>query len=144
MHEIKIRIANRSDLKTVTKYYHSLYYGDEKQKFYSSKILPKNFRSGQFLLVATIDKKVFGYIWIIWYEHIKHKGVGYIEELFVDKKSRKRHLGMTLVDEAKKLLQLRNINIIYFAVGKHMTESQNFYKEIGACVSNELWFEINF
>ncbi|MCL5094663.1 MAG: GNAT family N-acetyltransferase [Candidatus Marsarchaeota archaeon] len=143
MQNLKVRIANNSDIKTITKYYHKLYKGNENQEFYKSKIILMRFRSGQFILVADVDRSILGYIWVIWYEHIKHKGIGYIEELYVHEKYRKMHIGVRLINEAKKLLRARDINTIYFAVGRHMTESQNFYETIGARKSDEIWFEMD-
>jgi GNAT superfamily N-acetyltransferase len=141
MQKINVHIAKKSDLKVITSYYHELYKGDEKQRFYGSKISPENFRSGQSLLVANINKEIVGYIWFVWYEHIKHKGVAYFEDLYVDKKHRQIGVGAALIKRAMALLQKRHISTVYVAVGKHLKDAQIFYNSIGFKPSDELWFE---
>ena len=85
METIKIGPAKDSDSKELTGLYRRLYEGDEKKKFYSSKVVPSKVRFGSKIFVARDKKKVIGFCWAIWYEHIKNKGVGVIEELYVDK-----------------------------------------------------------
>jgi hypothetical protein len=85
METIQIGPAKGSDSKELTGLYRRLYEGDEKKKFYSSKVVPSKVRFGSKIFVARDKKKVIGFCWAIWYEHIKNKGVGVIEELYVDK-----------------------------------------------------------
>jgi ribosomal protein S18 acetylase RimI-like enzyme len=141
MQKINVRFARKTEIKTITSYYHQLYKGDEKQKFYNSPINPANFRSGQFVLVADDGKRVIGYIWVVWYEHIKHKGIAYIEELYVDSKHRRKNVGKTLIDKCGQALAKRGINNTYVAVGKHMAGAKLFYGAIGFKASSGLWFE---
>lgn len=143
MPKINIRIAKKSDLDIITSYYHKLYKGDEEQTFYNSEIAPQNFKSGNSLLIAEINSKVVGYLWFVWYEHIKYKGVAYFEELYVTDKYRKITVGKTLINEAKIMLNKLGITTIYVAVGRHMTDAQHFYNRIGFKKSGEVWFREN-
>ena len=44
MHKIQIGVAKDSDSKELTDLYRKLYEGDEKKKFYSSKVVPSKVR----------------------------------------------------------------------------------------------------
>jgi len=138
---LNIRTANESDLDIISKYYHELYKGEEKSEFYTQNLSLKNFRSGESVLVAEINNKLIGYIWFVWYEHINHKGIAYIEEIYTNKKYRRMKVGTTLINRMKKILIELKINTIYFAVGKHMKDAQSFYSSLGFKESDELWFE---
>lgn len=143
MDKVNIRTANRADFDTISQYYQELYKGDERSKFSNSDIQLQNFRSGESLLVAEINHKLVGYLWFVWYEHIEYKGVAYIEELYTDKEHRRMKVGTALINRAKSMLRELKIDTIYFAVGKHMKDAQDFYISIGFRESDELWFEGN-
>ena len=127
MDGLKIHIARDADLPRITDYYRELYKGEEKQVFYSSKIVLKKLRSGQFVLVAKLNGKVVGYLWITWYEHIKHKGIAYLEELYVDSDYRRRKAGSILISNALERLKKIGIESVYVAVGSHMKDAHKFY-----------------
>ncbi len=140
MKQITIRKARSKDLKGITHYFRELYKGDEEQGFYKSDLSLHMRKSGQMVFVALSDKKLIGYIWTVYYEHIKNKGVAYIEELFVSEKYRKRKVGTQLVNKVISVLKQRNIHSVYVAVGSHMHAAQRFYKAIGFTNSPEKWF----
>jgi len=93
MGTIKIGLAKDSDSQGLTHLYRKLYEGDEEKKFYSSKVIPSHIRFGSKVFVARANKKIVGFCWAVWYEHIKNKGVGVIEELYVDKEYRRKKVG---------------------------------------------------
>ncbi|MGC8479208.1 MAG: GNAT family N-acetyltransferase [Candidatus Micrarchaeia archaeon] len=140
MEQIVIRKARNKDLKEITHYFRELYKGDEEQEFYKSNLSLHMHKSGQIVFVALSGKKLIGYVWAVYYEHIKNKGVTYIEELFVSEKYRKRKVGTQLINKVISILKQRNIRSVYVAVGSHMYTVQRFYKEIGFINSPEKWF----
>ncbi len=56
-------------------------------------------------MVAELDNKIVGYIWFVWYEHIKDKGVAYLEELYVEDKYRNPGIEKRLVMHALELIK---------------------------------------
>lgn len=138
---MNIREASKEDIDEIKEGYRDLYHGDEKQKFYGSKIVLDALKSGQIILVAEIDKKAVGYCWAVWYEHIKNKGIAYIEELQVDDDNRSKGIGKALMKDMLSRLKTLSVPYVYCAVGRHMKESQEFYKHIGFSESKEAWFE---
>ena len=135
------KASDNLDLSAVEGLYRELYEGDENQQFYRSRLDLNAFRSGQILLAAKSGNKIIGYCWVVWYEHIKKKGVGYLEELYVEESARKHNIGKKLINETIRLLKKHGIRTIYSAVGRHMKKSQAFYKHIGFMKSNEAWVE---
>lgn len=138
---VKITEASTQDMEKLEDMYKKLYNGDEKQKFYNSKISITEFKSGQIILVAKDRDKIVGYCWLIWYNHIKEKGVGYLEELYVEEDMRNQGIGKDLIKNVISLLKDMEIRTIYLAVGKHMGKAQEFYKYNGFTQSEEQWFE---
>lgn len=136
-----IRKADNADIVKLAEYYRELYKGDEEQKFFWSELDLNGFRANQTILVAEHDNKVVGYIWFVWYEHIREKGVAYFEELYVENKYRTLGIGKALVTYALGLIKEKGIRTVYCAVGRHMKDAQEFYKHIGFGSSHELWFE---
>ncbi|MEM3245866.1 MAG: GNAT family N-acetyltransferase [Candidatus Micrarchaeaceae archaeon] len=136
-----IRVANEADIPKISEYYRELYKGDEEQEFFGSKLSYDDFRAGQRILVAESDNKIVGYLWFVWYEHIKNKGVAYFEEVYVDEKHRASGIGKALIEHAIDEIRSMGIKTIYLAVGAHMKDSQEFYKHIGFEISHEVWFE---
>lgn len=53
----------------------------KKQKFFWSELALNGFKAADTILVAELDNKIVGYIWFVWYEHIKEKGVAYFETI---------------------------------------------------------------
>jgi GNAT superfamily N-acetyltransferase len=92
------------------------------------------------VLVAEQDGALVGYIWFVWYEHIKEKGVAYLEELYVVDKLRASGIGKALVSRATELIKKAGIRTVYVAVGNHMKDAQSFYEHVGFMPSREMWF----
>ena len=138
---LKVNEATFSDMVQIERLYKKLYTGDEKQNFFASKLNPDSFKSGQIILVTKDKRKIVGYCWLVWYKHINEKGIGYLEELYVDVNMRNRGIGKELINAALSKLKDLEIKNIYCAVGKHMRDSQEFYKHIGFEKSTEIWFE---
>ena len=136
-----IRKAAAPDFPKISEYYHKLYEGDEEQEFFGLKLDLDAFRANQRVLVAESHDKIIGYLWFVWYEHIKNKGVAYFEELYVDEKYRRSGVGKTLIEHAINDIKSEGIKTIYFAVGAHMKDSKEFYEHIGFKQSREVWFE---
>lgn len=138
---LKIKEATFSDMEQIERLYKKLYAGDEKQNFFASRLNPNYFKSGQIILVTKDKSKIVGYCWLVWYKHIAEKGVGYLEELYVDVNMRNSGIGKELINSVLSKLKDLEIKNIYCAVGKHMRDSQEFYKNIGFEESSEIWFE---
>ena len=128
--DIKVREAKKKDIKTITKYYKRLYEGDEKEPFYNSKLRIGKISAGQRLIVASSENKIMGFVWIVWYEHIKNKGVMYIEELYVDNSFRRRGIGKKLINEAIEIAKEKKISSIFVTTGEHLKAAKKFYKKI--------------
>ena len=128
-------------MKKIGEMYRKLYAGDEKQKFYSSKPSSTGFRSGQIILVAKDKDRIAGYCWVVWYQHIKEKGISYLEEIYLEESVRGHAIGKAMINKAIHLLKDLKIRAMYLAVGKHMEDAQKFYRHIGFKESEEQWFE---
>jgi ribosomal protein S18 acetylase RimI-like enzyme len=81
-----------------------------------------------------------GYAWFVWYEHIKKKGVAYLEELYVADEYRSSGVGNALMAHAIGLIKKAGIRTVYVAVGSHMKDAQGFYEHVGFTPSREMWF----
>ena len=127
-------------MATVTQYYHGLYFGDENRAFYRSEPNSRGFIAKQTILVAEENDELVGYLWFVWYEHIKEKGVAYFEELYVTDKHRSSGVGNALVTHAIELIKKAGMKTVYVAVGSHMKDAQKFYEHIGFAPSREIWF----
>jgi GNAT superfamily N-acetyltransferase len=93
--------------------YKKLYAGDEKQKFYSSKLSLTGFESGQIILVAKSNDKIVGYCWIVWYEHIKEKGIAFLEEIYLEENVRGHAIGKAMINKTINLLKDLKIRTQY-------------------------------
>ena len=138
---IKIEPAKESDNKDITKLFRKLYEGDENMKFYSSKVSPSNVRFGSKVFVAREKNRLVGFCWAIWYEHIKNKGVGIIEELYVDEGYRRKGIGKKLVDVALKFLS-KNVLVVLVTTENGLKDAQKFYESRGFKLSDEPWYFI--
>ena len=138
MNNIKIEVASDKNTYELTQLYRKLYKGDEEQKFFNSKALPSHFVSGSRVFVAKDNGKIVGFLWAVFYEHIKNKGVGIIEELYVDEKYRRKGIGKMLVFKAINFLK-KHSTVIFVTTGLHMHDAIKFYKAIGFKES-KVWF----
>lgn len=137
--KISVEAATEKDTARLTQLYRKLYEGDEDQKFFRSSAMPDYFKSGSRVFVARDGKGVEGFIWVLYYEHIRHKGVGIIEELYVDDQYRKKGIGKRLVSKAIEYLKKRHVMVVLVTTDPHMVNAKKFYKAIGFKVSRE-WF----
>jgi ribosomal protein S18 acetylase RimI-like enzyme len=137
--KIKVGTAADKDTAKLTQLYRKLYEGDEDQKFFKSSAMPSYFKSGSRVFVARDGNEVKGFIWVIYYEHIRNKGVGIIEELYVDDRYRKRGIGKKLVSKAIEYLKKKHILVMLVTTDPHMTRAKKFYKAVGFKISRE-WF----
>lgn len=139
--KLEIKAANKKDTKEITKLYRELYKGDEKQGFFKSIADPSYFNSVSKVLIAKKGKNIVGFIWIVYYEHIKNKGIGIIEELYVDTAYRRQGIGRILVKKALEYLKGR-VTVVVVTTGEEMKSAQKFYRALGFKPSKE-WFYIN-
>ena len=138
---IKVGVGTATDKDTVrlTQLYRKLYEGDEDQKFFKSNAVANYFKSGSRVFVARDGNEIEGFILVIYYEHIRNKGVGIIEELYVDDKYRKKGIGKRLVSKAIGYLKKRHVLVVVVTTDPHMASAKRFYKSIGFKISRE-WF----
>ena len=136
---IKIGTATDRDTARLTQLYRKLYEGDEGQKFFKSNAVANYFKSGSKVFVAKDGNEIEGFIWALYYEHIRNKGVGIIEELYVDDKYRKMGVGKKLVSKAIEYLKKRHVLVVVVTTDPHMASAKRFYKSIGFKISRE-WF----
>jgi ribosomal protein S18 acetylase RimI-like enzyme len=141
MKGIKIETAKESDSEGLTRLFRKLYEGDEDKKFYSSKASPSNVRLGSKVFVARENKRLVGFCWAIWYEHIKNKGVGIIEELYVDEGYRRKGIGKRLVEAALKFMS-KKVIVVFVTTDNQLKDAQKFYESIGFKLSHEPWYVI--
>lgn len=140
--EIKIEIARDKDSKEITRLYRELYKGDEEQKFFNSRAIPSHLKAGSRVFIAKENDKMVGFVWAIFYEHIKNKGVGIIEELYVDDGYKRRGIGKALVRKALDYLEKHSI-VAVVTTGEDMKDAQRFYEAIGFTKSKE-WYYYSF
>ena len=139
--KLEIKTENKKDTEGITKLYRELYKGDEEQVFFKSIADPSYFNSGSKVLIAKKGKNIVGFIWIVYYEHIKNKGVGIIEELYVDTAYRRQGIGRILVKKALEYLK-GHVTVVVVTTGEEMKGTQEFYRALGFKLSKE-WFYIN-
>ncbi|MFP3279135.1 MAG: GNAT family N-acetyltransferase [Candidatus Micrarchaeota archaeon] len=120
--------------------YRKLYAGDEEQEF-KSEADPSYFKAGSKVFVVRLQGKIIGFVWAVFYEHIKNKGVGIIEELFV-KEGYRRGIGRALVNAALNHLREHSF-AVFVTTSPDMEDAQNFYKAIGFRES-KVWYFYDF
>ena len=123
--------AKRADLPSITRLYKALYMGDEHMRFYRSRVRLDGLKSGQKIFIAKAKGEAAGFLWLIWYEHMRHKGVACIEELFVKPGFRQRGLGRALVSNAMRFSKKKGMLVVFVVTGRHMIRAQRFYKKAG-------------
>ncbi|ASI13743.1 GNAT family N-acetyltransferase [Candidatus Mancarchaeum acidiphilum] len=136
---VTLKEATDSDEKGLTRLYRKLYEGDEDQDFFKSKAIPSYFKSGSKVFIARSGNDTIGFVWAIYYEHIKSKGIGIIEELYVDDGYRGRGIGKELVSKAIDYLKKKKVLVVIVTTDPQMEDAQKFYKAVGFKVSRE-WF----
>ena len=136
---IRIETATDKDTARLTQLYRKLYKGDEDQRFFKSNAVANYFKSGSRVFVARDGNCIEGFIWVVYYEHIKNKGIGIIEELYIDDKYRKNGIGKRLVSKAIEYLKKRDVLVVIVTTSPHMINAKRFYKAVGFKVSRE-WF----
>ncbi len=75
--------------------------------------------------------------------NILRRKASHILKLYVEDKYRNSGVGKRLVMHALELIKKAQVRTVYCAVGKHMKDTQEFYKHIEFEPSHELWFEKN-
>jgi len=136
---IKIEIALDKDSKEITRLYRKLYKGDEEQKFFSSRAIPSYLNAGSKVFIAKESDKIVGFVWVIFYEHIKNKGVGIIEELYIDDSYRRKGIGKALVEKALGYLAKHSM-VAVVTTASEMKDAQRFYEAIGFKESREWYY----
>jgi GNAT superfamily N-acetyltransferase len=140
--EIEISVAEEKDAKELTNLYRKLYAGDEEQEFFKSEADQSYFKAGSKVFVARLQGKIIGFVWAVFYERIKNKGVGIIEELFVEEGYRRRGIGRALVNAALNYLREHSF-AAFVTTSPDMEDAQNFYKAIGFRES-KVWYFYDF
>jgi len=82
---------------------------------------------------------MIGFCWAIYYEHIKNKGVGVIEELYVDEEYRRKKVGKRLVEAALKFLGKNSI-VVFVSTEDEAKDAQQFYEAIGFTICKGPWY----
>jgi ribosomal protein S18 acetylase RimI-like enzyme len=67
--------------------------------------------------IAEKGREIAGFLWLVWYKHIRHKGIAYIEELHVTKRFRRQGIGKLLVQGALNAARKKDILTVLFAPG---------------------------
>ncbi len=137
--KIKIKIAQDKDSEEITSLYRKLYEGEETQKFFSSNAIPSYLKAGSRVFIARENNKIIGFIWAIFYEHIKNKGVGIIEELYIDDGYRREGIGKSLVGKAVAYLAKHSI-VVLVTTEAEMKDAQMFYEALGFKKSREWYY----
>lgn len=140
MQNIRLEYAKKKDTPTLTAMYKELYPQSQKMKHYWSKVNPGKLRSGQTIIIAKSDTEIAGFLWFVWYEHIKHKGSGYIEELYVDRRFRRMGIGSRLVSEAIKIAKRKKMSVIFVTTEKKSGTAKKFYNSVGFNKMLDPWF----
>ncbi len=127
-------------MKAIEPQFRKLYYDSKKARFYNSKLRLGGFRSGEVVLLAETEGETAGFIWLVWYEHIKHKGIAYIEEMYVRNRFRKRGIGRLLVAGALNAAKRKGCTAVFVTTGEHMKAAQRFYVKVGMRPMKAAWF----
>lgn len=126
-----IRAASRADTGQITGLYRKLYEGDEGLTFYRSVANPARFMAASKVFVAIESGRIVGFCWCVYYEHIRNKGSGYIEELFVERRYRRSGIGSALVREGLRFLKREGAIVVFVFTGPHSTAAKRFYRAVG-------------
>ena len=137
--DANIEPATDKDTARLTYLYRKLYEGDEDLDFFRSKATPSYFRSGSKVFVARLDGEIEGFVWVVYYEHIANKGVGVIEELYVNDNYRRRGIGRKLITKAIEYLKKMRATVVLVTTESHKVGAKKFYKAIGFKIS-KTWF----
>ncbi|AOT72473.1 GNAT family N-acetyltransferase [Geosporobacter ferrireducens] len=126
--DIKAVIGLLHELKTVANIDNDFPVGDLVKIFEELKMKPEIYLN----LVAEIDEKIVGFISIIFYKTLFHKGgTALINELIIRSSYRGKGIGKLLIESAKEEAIKRGMDEL--EVGTEITnkEAQCFYKKCG-------------
>ncbi len=138
--KIRIYPAKEKDMKQVESQFRNLYSDSKKARFYHSKLKLGGFKAGEEVILAKSEGQIAGFLWLVWYEHIRHKGIAYIEELHVAKRFRRMGIGRLLVGRALKEAKKNRSLVVFVCTGNHMKAAQKFYLGVGMKPLKASWF----
>ena len=135
---MKIRQASKKDETSISEMFYKLYPNFKVKK---DPITIKSIGARCITLVAEDKNKISGFIigTVITYGPCKY---GYVEELFVDKSSRRKGIGKKLIDELLQKFKKLNTWAIFVMTVKNDPVAQSFYKKAGFKKSKGLWLYI--
>ncbi len=117
---MEITVAQEKDMKEILNLYYKLY-PERKIVTEFNKIELKSE-----VFIAKDDGITVGFLITSFILYIATK-IGYIDELFIEEKFRKKGIGKLLVDKAIEWQRLNNAEIVFVTTD----DAQEFYKRIG-------------
>jgi ribosomal protein S18 acetylase RimI-like enzyme len=130
-----IRESEVSDKKALTEMYYQLYPNFKGAK---KEISPNKIQAKNLIFLAEDSSKVVGFVWGTFVSYGISK-YGYIEELFVEEKYRRRHLGTQLVKRLLEGYKKLGVWALFVMTREEDSEVQAFYKGLGFRKSKGLW-----
>ncbi|MHA2313439.1 MAG: GNAT family N-acetyltransferase [Candidatus Thorarchaeota archaeon] len=137
---MKIRVATKKDKLDLSKIHISEPYYVFNPKAKSKKSIPLDkpiFKN--IILVARDGKRIIGFV-LANFIHYNIFRYGYIEELYVDKDSRRKGVGTSLIKAMMKKLKDLNVGYVLIGTDKNNKKAIELYKGAGFKSCDDLWF----
>jgi len=133
----KIRKAKKEDLKSfikLRKEYINIINKENKinEKIEDNKIIREFksfFENNKIILLVEIDSTLVGFISGTIFKNVWRKG-GYIDDIYIDKKFRRKGIATQLIKEFLNTLIKRKIKTCQLGVSKNNKKAINLYKKI--------------
>ena len=96
--------------------------------------------------IAKENEKIIASCYICIIPNLTHggKSIGFIENMIIDVKYRRKGIGRTIIENAIKYAEEKNCYKVLLQSGKRRTEAHSFYKSIGFDDKSKKAFELRF
>jgi len=140
MQALKIRSATKKDKLEISRLNISEpYYEFHPTKKSRGPIPIDKPRIESIILVAREDGKLKGFVLANFMQHLIYR-FGYIEELYINKDSRRKGIGSSLIKAVMKKLKDLKVGLVFIGTDKENKNAIRLYKNAGFKLYEDLWF----
>ena len=131
-----VRKAQAKDKKDISDLYYQLYSRHKGPK----KLIPiEKFQAKNLLFVAEENNNIMGFIWGTFINYGISR-YGYIDELFVKQKFRRKGVGTSLMKRMLEEFKKLKVWSLFVSIEKRDKKALSFYRKLGFKPSKGLWF----
>ncbi len=109
---------------------------------YLKKVI--NNKSLKVFIALNKDNKIVGIVTVIFYQKIDGTYKGYVEDLVVDIKERRKGIGEALVKKILKTAKKMGVTTVHLTSNPHRIEANLLYKKLGFKLYKTNYYKYNF